>query len=46
MQVEEEKCPNIEKVTLDKQSDEIIIYDADEAKLAALGKKRNIYVIA
>jgi hypothetical protein len=32
----------IETITIDKEGHEIILHDADEAKLAALGKKRII----
>jgi len=31
-----------EIVTVDREGHEIIIHDADEAKLAALGKKRTL----
>jgi hypothetical protein len=30
----------VEGITIDKHGQKIIIHDADEAKLAALGKKR------
>jgi len=31
---------NIERVVVDKEGHDIVIHDADEARLAALGKKR------
>lgn len=34
-----------EVVTVDRDGHEIIIHDADEAKLAALGKKRTLPVL-
>jgi UDP-glucose 6-dehydrogenase len=30
----------VEAITMDKEGHKIVIHDADEAKLAALGKKR------
>jgi len=35
------KLNTVEGITIDKDGQKIIIHDADEAKLAALGKKRN-----
>jgi hypothetical protein len=32
---------NMEGVTIDKEGHKIVIHDADEARLAAMGKKRN-----
>jgi predicted regulator of Ras-like GTPase activity (Roadblock/LC7/MglB family) len=35
------KLDTVEAITIDKEGHKVIIHDADEAKLAALGKKRN-----
>jgi len=34
------KISAVEGITIDKDGQKVIIHDADEAKLAALGKKR------
>jgi len=39
------KLDTVEAITIDKDGQKIIIHDADEAKLAALGKKRNSSMI-
>lgn len=38
------KTTTVEGITIDKDGHKIVIHDADEAKLASLGKKRIEYL--